>query len=52
VRYVDLWRVSAGHDICSADPWINGLSGQGAAPFHPFAVEQAAVAQQVAAALS
>jgi lysophospholipase L1-like esterase len=49
--YVDLWRASAGHDICSADPWINGLSGPGAAPFHPFAVEQVAVARLVAAAL-
>ncbi|SFB91126.1 Lysophospholipase L1 [Nocardioides terrae] len=52
VTYVDLWAASAGHDVCSADPWINGLSGQGAAPFHPFAVEQVAVAQEVATALS
>jgi lysophospholipase L1-like esterase len=50
--YVDLWAASEGHDICSADPWINGLSGPGAAPFHPFAAEQAEVARLVAAALS
>ena len=51
VGYVDVWSASAGHDVCSADPWINGPSGPGAAPFHPFAVEQAAVARLVAAAL-
>ncbi|GAA1947419.1 SGNH/GDSL hydrolase family protein [Nocardioides panacihumi] len=49
--YADLWSASAGHDVCAADPWINGISGPGAAPFHPFAVEQAAVARLVAASL-
>jgi lysophospholipase L1-like esterase len=49
--YVDLWRASAGHDLCAADPWINGLDGPGAAPFHPFAAEQSAVARLVQAAL-
>lgn len=49
--YIDLWSASAGHDVCAADPWINGISGPGAAPFHPFAVEQAAVARLVAASL-
>ncbi|GAB7002666.1 hypothetical protein JCM18899A_01370 [Nocardioides sp. AN3] len=49
--YVDVWSASAGHDICAAQPWINGLTGPGAAPFHPFAVEQAAVARLVVAAL-
>jgi lysophospholipase L1-like esterase len=51
VTYVDVWSASAGHDICAAEPWINGLDGAGAAPFHPFAVEQAAVARLVAAAI-
>ena len=50
--YVDVWRASAGHDICASDPWINGLNGPGAAPFHPFAAEQAAVARLVAAAVA
>jgi lysophospholipase L1-like esterase len=50
--YVDVWAASNGHDICSADPWVNGFSGPGAAPFHPFAAEQAAVAQLVAATLA
>lgn len=49
--YVDLWTASAGHDLCAADPWINDLSGPGAAPFHPFAAEQAAVARLVEASL-
>lgn len=52
VTYVDVWRASAGHDICSADPWVNGLTGPGAAPFHPFAVEQEAVARLVTTALA
>lgn len=50
--YVDVWRASAGHDICAADPWVNGLEGPGAAPFHPFAAEQAAVARLVAEAVA
>jgi lysophospholipase L1-like esterase len=50
--YVDVWRASADHDICAAEPWINGLNGPGAAPFHPFAAEQAAVARLVAAAVA
>jgi lysophospholipase L1-like esterase len=49
--FVDIWSASAGHDLCSADPWVNGASGPGAAPFHPFAAEQAEVARLVQAAL-
>ena len=47
--YVDVWRASQGHDICSEDPWVNGAvtDQQRAARFHPFAEEQAAVAQLV-----
>lgn len=51
--YVDLWRATAGHDICASEPWVNGqhhAPGK-AAPFHPFAAEQAAAAEQVLAAL-
>ena len=45
-EYVDLWGPSEGHDICSADPWINGrvTSASTALAYHPFAVEQRAVA--------
>ena len=51
--YIDVFKASAGHDICARDPWING---QGTDParalaFHPFAVEQKAVARLVLAAI-
>jgi lysophospholipase L1-like esterase len=43
--YVDVWRASQGHDICSSDPWINGqfTDPTRAQSFHPFANEEAAV---------
>ena len=52
--YVDVWKLSQGHDICSADPWINGsVDQQGKAPrYHPFAVEHAAVAKLVESTLA
>lgn len=45
-EYVDLWGPSEGHDICAADPWINGrvTSVGRALAYHPLAVEQQAVA--------
>lgn len=51
--YVDVFRASKGHDICSADPWINGQQSDlgGALAFHPFAAEQEAVAELVLAQL-
>lgn len=53
-RYVDVWRASAGHDICADEPWINGqfTDFSTAAAYHPFAVEQAAVADLITAALT
>lgn len=50
--YVDVWRASRGHDICSSTPWINGSvdDQRRAARYHPFAVEQQAVAKLVEAA--
>lgn len=50
--YVDVWRASRGHDICSSSPWINGSvdDQRRAARYHPFAVEQQAVAKLVEAA--
>jgi hypothetical protein len=52
--YVNLFLASRGHDICSAQPWINGqfTDPTRALNFHPFAVEEAAAAQLVLAALS
>lgn len=47
--YVDVWSASAGHDICSDDPWVNGQQGQqgGAIPFHPLLAGQRGVAEAV-----
>ena len=52
--YVDVWKASQGHDICSADPWINGsVDHKGKAlRYHPFAAEQAAVAELVESTLA
>ncbi len=51
--YVDVWAASAGHDICSHEPWVNGrfTDFSTAAAYHPFAVEQAAVADLISSAL-
>jgi lysophospholipase L1-like esterase len=53
-EYVDLFGPSAGHDICSDDPWINGANTDPtrALAFHPFAAEQRAAAELVLAKLS
>jgi lysophospholipase L1-like esterase len=53
VDYIDVWQASQGHDVCSADPWINGQHPDltRAQAFHPFAVEQAAVADLIVASL-
>ena len=51
--YVDVWAASQGHDVCSEDPWFNGSVNdqKRAAAYHPFAEEQAAVADLVVAAI-
>ncbi len=48
--YLDLFAASQGHDICSDDPWINGIetAPDGTTPFHPLAVEQEYVATMIA----
>jgi lysophospholipase L1-like esterase len=53
-EYVDLWAPSTGHDICSADPWINGrvTKVDEALAYHPYAVEQQAVAELVLGQIS
>lgn len=48
--YVDVWSASAGHDICSEQPWVAGQAGQpggGAILFHPLPAGQQAVADLV-----
>ncbi len=53
-RYVEVYRASRGHDICSADPWVNGRTTdrQRALAYHPLASGMRAVADQVVATLS
>lgn len=33
--FVDMAAIGAGHDACSAEPWVNGASPESGAPFHP-----------------
>ncbi|HET6154328.1 MAG TPA: SGNH/GDSL hydrolase family protein [Marmoricola sp.] len=53
VDYVDMYSASKGHDVCSADPWVNGqrnLNGV-AFQFHPYAAYHVAVATMIVALL-
>lgn len=49
VEYVDLYSASRGHDVCSADPWVNGrFTREGKAlAYHPFATGMEAAADLV-----
>ncbi len=53
VRYVDMRSASRGHDICSADPWVNGQTTDRtkALAYHPFEAGMQADARRVLAAL-
>ena len=44
--YVDVFAATEGHDLCSDDPWIadGSVRPPDAAPYHPLAAEQRAVA--------
>jgi lysophospholipase L1-like esterase len=46
VEYLDLYTASAGHDVCSARPWVNGRRTQPgvALAFHPLAAGARATA--------
>jgi len=53
--FIDMVRASKGHDICAGpDAWVNGMNSDmaRAVAFHPFAVEQQAVADLLVAELS
>jgi len=52
--YVDVHAASRGHEVCSADPWVNGrVTDRGRAlAYHPFAEQQQAVAELVLDELS
>jgi lysophospholipase L1-like esterase len=48
VEYVDFYAVSAGHDICSRHPWVQGrLGNRQGAGMHPLAAGQAALARTI-----
>lgn len=53
-EFLDMYAESAGHAICSSDPWVNGnrTDQTRAFAFHPFSAEQHAVAQRLAALLA
>ncbi|HWJ09592.1 MAG TPA: SGNH/GDSL hydrolase family protein [Nocardioides sp.] len=47
-EYVDVWAATDGHDICADDPWVAGFrAAQAGTPYHPYAEEQAAVADLI-----
>jgi len=48
--FVDLYALSEGHEICSDAPWVNGsvTDETRALAYHPFAVGQQAVADEIA----
>lgn len=47
--YIDVFAATEGHDLCSDDPWIADGTARppDAAPYHPLAAEQEAVADLV-----
>ena len=49
VEFVDFYRASVGHDVCSQHPWIQGRTGNGrqGAALHPLPAGQAALARLV-----
>jgi lysophospholipase L1-like esterase len=49
VESVDVYAASRGHDVCSDDPWVNGITTDGARALalHPFAEQQQAVADLI-----
>lgn len=51
--YVDGYALTEGHDVCAADPWVNGATAQPgeAAALHPFAAFHRAVADAIVARL-
>jgi lysophospholipase L1-like esterase len=51
VSFLDLFGPSAGHQVCSTDPWVNGgrTDRSRALAYHPFAEEQQSVARLVEA---
>lgn len=50
-HYVDMYTPSAGHDVCSTEPWVNGETDGGAsgAPLHPTPAFERAVSERIVA---
>lgn len=48
---VDMQHLSAGHDACSAEPWVNGARDVKGAPFHPTLAGAEATARAISEAL-
>lgn len=48
---VDMATTSVGHDACSSAPWVNGLSLEGGAPYHPTQAGAEATAREIARAV-
>jgi hypothetical protein len=44
VGYLDVARLSAGHELCSGDPWVREAKGKHSHGYEPVAAEQSAVA--------
>lgn len=57
LTYIDVYAASEGHDVCSDDPWIAGMTPLGSPPpegarrLHPYAVAAEAEAELVIEAL-
>jgi lysophospholipase L1-like esterase len=53
VEFVDMYAASAGHDVCSTRPWVNGrrTDTNRAAAYHPLASGMRAVARELEALL-
>jgi lysophospholipase L1-like esterase len=51
--YIDTYTLSEGHDVCAADPWVNGVADDPgtAAAMHPYEAFHRAVADAVVARL-
>ncbi len=50
VTYLSTYQASEGHDVCSADPWVNGIAdgGSDGAALHPTLAYHRAVAKMLA----
>jgi lysophospholipase L1-like esterase len=50
--FVDMVAASAGHDVCSRDPWVNGAAPDSGVAFHPNQAGAQAMAAEVFKAIA